>query len=107
MTHKLVVVETAEIDVDGIYGYILQRSPQGAASWYRAFLACAKRIARQPLACGFAAENAEFDVDLRQALFKTRSGSFYRCLYTVIHDEVRILRVRGPGQPPLKSGDVA
>ena len=37
MNYRLVIVEPAEIDVDGIYDYILQRSPQGAASWYCGF----------------------------------------------------------------------
>jgi len=39
MSHKLVIVETAEIELDEIYRYLLARSPQGAATWYRSFLA--------------------------------------------------------------------
>jgi plasmid stabilization system protein ParE len=106
MTYRLVIVEPAEIDVDRIYAYILRRSPQGAASWYRAFLACMQRITRQPLACAIAPENAEFDFELRQAMFKTRYGDPYRCVFAVVGDEVRILRVRGRGQSPLKAGDI-
>jgi len=67
MNYRLVIVQPAEIDVEVIYSYILGRSPQGAASWYRAFLSCTERITRQPLACSFAPENAEFDFELRQA----------------------------------------
>ncbi len=106
MTYRLVIVEPAEVDVDGIYAYILARSPQGAASWYRAFVACTRRIVLQPLACSIAPENPEFGFELRQALFKTRYGSIYRCVFTVVRDEVRILRVRGPGQAPLKAADI-
>ncbi len=106
MTYRLVIVEPAEIDVDEIYAYILARSQQGAAAWYRAFLACTKRILLQPLACSIAPENAEFDVELRQALFKTRYGAPYRCVFTVADEEVRILRVRGRGQTPLKAADI-
>ena len=106
MKYKLVIVEPAESDVDEIYGYILARSAQGAASWYRAFAACTERIVRQPLACSIALENAEFDFELRQALFKTRYGDPYRCVFTVVGHEVRILRVRGRGQPPLKRSDI-
>ena len=106
MTYRPVIVEPAEVDVDRIHAYILARSPQGAASWYRAFLTCTQRIALQPLACSFAPENAEFDFELRQALFKTRYGAPYRCVFTVVDDEVRILRVRGPGQAPLKAADI-
>lgn len=106
MTYRPVIVEPAEADVDRIYAYILARSPQGAAAWYRAFVACTKRIVLQPLACSIALENAAFDFELRQALFKTRYGVPYRCVFTVVDDEVRILRVRGPGQAPLKAGDI-
>lgn len=106
MTYRPVIVEPAEIDVDTIYQYLLARSPQGAASWYQAFLASTERIALQPLACSIAPENAEFDFELRQALFNTRHGAAYRCVFTIVDDEVRVLRVRGPGQAPLKPGDI-
>ena len=74
-----------------IYADILARSPQGAAAWSRAFVACTKRIVLRPLACSIAPENAEFDFELRQALFKTRYGVPYRCVFTVADDEGRIL----------------
>ncbi len=106
MTYRLVIVEPAEIDVDKIYAYILARSPQGATPWFRAFLACTKRITLQPLACSIAPENAEFDFELRQALFRTRYGAAYRCVFTVVDDEVRILRIRGRGQAPLQAADI-
>ncbi len=72
MTYRLVIVEPAESDVDGIYASILARSSQGAAAWCRAFLACTERIVLQPLACSIAPESAEFEFELQQALFKTR-----------------------------------
>jgi len=106
MTYRLVIVEPAEADADQIYAYLLARSPRGATSWYRAFLACTKRITLQPLACSIAPESAEFDFELRQALFKTRYGSPYRCIFTVVDDEVRLLRVRGRGQAPLEAADI-
>jgi plasmid stabilization system protein ParE len=106
MSYRLVIVEPAEIDVNQIYGYLLPRSPQGAYSWYRAFQACLERITLQPLACSIAPENAEFEFEIRQALFKTKHGTPYRCVFTVVAGEVRILRVRGPGQAPLKTSDI-
>ena len=106
MNYRLVIVEPAEADVDDIYAYILARSPQGAASWYREFVACTERMSRHPLAYAVAPEDAEFHLQLRQALFKTRHGDFYHCVFTIVEDEVRILRVRGPGQAPLKASDI-
>jgi plasmid stabilization system protein ParE len=106
MNYRLVIVQPAEIDIEKIYAYILERSPQGAASWYRAYLSCTERIARHPLACSFAPENGEFDFELRQALFKTRYGDPYRCVFTVVEGDVRILRIRGRGQVLLKAADI-
>ena len=105
MTHRLVIVEPAEIDVEEIFDYIHARSAQGADARYRAFLACANEMLRHPFAFSIAPENAEFEFELRQALFKTKSGNPYRCVFTIVGDEVRILRVRGRGQAPLKATD--
>ncbi len=106
MKYKLVIVEPAEFDVDEIYRYIVKRSPRGASSWYPAFVSCTERIVRQPLACSTAPENGNFSFELRQAIFKTRYGDPYRCLFTVVDDEVRLLRVRGRGQPPVGAADI-
>jgi len=107
MSYRLVIVEPAEIDVDEIYGYILARSQQGAYSWYREFQTCLERVSLQPLACSLAPENGEFEIEVRQALFRTKHGAPYRCVFTVLGTEVRILRVRGPGRAPLKRSDIA
>ena len=106
MSHELVIVEPAEFDVDYIYQYISERSPRGAATWYRAFEECTTRIVNQPFSCSLAPENPKFTFELRQAIFKTRYGDPYRCVFTVVDNEVRVLRVRGRGQPPLETTDI-
>ena len=77
MTYRLVIVDTAERDVDEIYRYILARSGQGATAWYRAFLACLDRIVQQPQSCAVALEGLHFPFELRQAIFKTRLEIVY------------------------------
>ena len=106
MSYELVIVEPAEFDVDRIYRHISQRSSRGAGSWYRAFEQCLARIVEQPLSCSLAPENLRIPFELRQAIFKTRYGDPYRCVFTVVDNEVRVLRVRGRGQPPLETKDV-
>lgn len=106
MSYKLVIVEPAEFDVDYIYRYIRERSPQGAGSWYRAFDKCLARIVDHPFSCSLAPENSKFTFEIRQAIFKTRYGDPYRCVFTVADNEVRVLRVRGRGQPPLEETDI-
>jgi hypothetical protein len=56
--------------------------------------------------CGQADEIADFDLDVRQVLFKTRHGRVYRALFLIEDDHVFILRVRGPGQAPVEPEDL-
>ena len=106
MSYELVIVEPAEFDVDCIYRYISERSRRGAASWYRAFQECTTRIVNRPFSCSLAPEDPKFVFELRQAIFKTRYGDPYRCIFTVVENEVRVLRMRGRGQPPLETTDI-
>ena len=106
MSHELVIVEPAEFDVDYIYRYIFERSPRGAATWYRAFEEYTTRIVNQPFSCSLAPETPKFTFELRQAIFKTRYGDPCRCVFTVVDNEVRVLRLRGHGRPPLETTDI-
>jgi len=58
-----------------------------------------------PFLAPLAPESKSFDIEIRHALFRTRSGRPYRAIFTVVGDEVRILRVRGRGQPPVRPRD--
>jgi len=51
-------------------------------------------------------ENADLEMDVKEALFKTRKGRVYRALYIMEADEVFILRVCGPGQAPVDAEDI-
>jgi len=55
---------------------------------------------------GFAPENQDCDLEVRQALFKTRHGRVYRALFFIEGENVFILRVRGPGQAPVMPKDI-
>ena len=103
MTLKLNIFPRAEKDAQHIFEWIRERSPDGAVRWWRAFEEAAKKASRSPLTHGLAPENGDVPYELRQFLFKTRRGRTYRGVFVVVEDEVRVLRVRGPGQPPLDS----
>lgn len=96
----------AESDTQKIYDWISERSPQGAQRWWRAFEEACNRLSVQPLSFGFAPESFHTGYDVRQILFQTIHGHPYRALYIVIAGEVRILRVRGPGQPSLQDDEL-
>jgi plasmid stabilization system protein ParE len=106
MTHIVHVLARARADVDAIFQWIHERSPAGATSWYAAWLEAADSLATNPLRFGLAAESDQFDYKVRERFFKTRRGRRYRIVFTIVESEVRILRVRGPGQRPLEPDEV-
>lgn len=107
MTFKLVILRRARRDVDQIYDWIAERSRDGARHWYLAFRKGCQRIIASPESFSHAEESDDTDEGaVREFLFKTRRGPTYRGLFTVVGDEVRLLRVRGPGQPPLTRDEI-
>jgi len=106
MTYVVVVLRRAQWDVDHIYDWIAKRSPAGAESWYSALKRAVTGLSHHPESCSLAPESQELHREIRQCFFKTRRGRLYRLLFIVAESEVRILRVRGPGQPPVSHQEV-
>lgn len=100
MNDRIRVLRRADRDVDRIVWWIVnrQKSPEGAASWYRAYESCLQRLAQSARDQPFAPENDFAEFEVRHMTFKTRSGRMYRLLFTIVGNEIRILHVRGPGQ---------
>ena len=96
----------AEADIRSITRYIYERSRRGAVAWVNALDQARLQLADNAMACGQCDENEHFDIDVRQMLFNTRRGRIYRILFTVVENEVRILRVRGSGQAPIQPDDL-
>ena len=109
MSYRVRTLRRAQGDVDSILHWITEtrQSPQGAAMWLEAFDAAIADVADSPLSHALARENRDAPVEIRQVLFKTRHGRTYRAVFCIVGDEVRILRVRGPGQPDLTSDELA
>src|SRR6266849_4934972 len=101
MSRTLRILERARIDVDVIFDWLVHRSVRGAISWYLAFGRAARKIADSPESYAEAPESGPLGHPLRHAFFKTRRGRFYRIVFEYSDSEVILLRVRGPGQPPL------
>jgi toxin ParE1/3/4 len=106
MTYSVRVLRRARDDVDAMFQWIHERSPAGAASWHTAWLEAAHSLAENPFQFALAAENEQFDHEVRERFFKTRRGRRYRIVFSIVETEVRILRVRGPGQRPLEPDEV-
>ena len=106
MKYRLRVMTRAGQDLDEIFSWLYERSKTGASGWIEAFEAAAVSLLHDPEAHGLAPEDDEVEETLRQFFFKTRRGNTYRGLFVVAGEEVQILRVRGPGQPPLSSDEL-
>jgi plasmid stabilization system protein ParE len=106
MKYRVVALRRADADVRHITRWIAQRSPQGAQSWLDAYEALLERLAEHPDSCPAAFEDPECSIPLKEALFRTRHGRTYRAVFTIAGDEVRILRIRGPGQPTLQDDEL-
>lgn len=106
MKHKVIALRRADEDVRHISRWIADRSLPGADSWLDAYEQLLARLAEHADSYPAALEDPDCSVPLKQALFRTRQGRTYRAIFTMIGDEVRILRVRGPGQPPLQDDEL-
>ena len=106
MKFRGVTLRRAETDVRSITLWIAERSAQGASSWLDAYDELLRYLAEQADFRAVAQENDDCTLSLKQALFSTRRGRTYRAVFTIVGNEVRILRIRGPGQPPLADDEL-
>ena len=103
---KVVVLRLAVEDVECIYCWLHERSSDGANRWYLAFQDATLGLSQEPELHSLAPEASMVTEAVRQKFFKTKSGRLYRILFLIFDKEVRILRVRGPGQELLQLNDI-
>ena len=106
MAFRVRILLRAELDAQLIVDWIRERSAEGAGRWWEAYTEARARLQKGPLTCALAPEAEQSGRNVRHLQFKTRYGKYYRLLFIVVEDEVRILRVRGPGQPDLMTDEL-
>lgn len=106
MSHHVRILARARRDFEDYMAWIAERSPQGAERWAEAFDAALTMLEQNPFLSPVASESKLIGEDVRNIVFRTRAGRPYRALFVVIGDEVRILRIRGPGAPPATLDDI-
>jgi plasmid stabilization system protein ParE len=106
MSYQVRLLARACDDLDVILTYVAERSPQGAARLSESFEKAMLLLETNPFLSPLAPESEELKRPIRHIVFRTRAGRTYRALYTLIGDEIRVLRVRGAGQPNVSSEDI-
>ena len=104
--YRIRMLPRAVADLDRILAWTHERSPRGAASLLAAFEKAQLGLKRLPEAFSIAPESDFLSTELRQVFFKPRRGNTYRMIVKLIPDAVLILRIRGPGQPPLSAEEL-
>ena len=98
--------DEADVNADGIYRWIAERSPEGAIHWKAALERAVDRIADSAGTFALAAESDAFPEPVREISFKTRKGRKYRALFVIRDDVATIISVRGAGQDLINPDDV-
>ena len=93
-------------DADVIFNWLAEHSREGALRWYETYLSTLRSLPDSAVGSPIAHEGSELGIDLREVLFKTRKGHFYRVLFIVRADAVHVLNVRGPGQDDVTPADL-
>jgi plasmid stabilization system protein ParE len=103
MKFRVILTDAAKSDIRAILHWLEPRSPAGAEAWYRKWLEVLDALSDRADALGLAPESDDHPEPIRQILFKTKRGRFYRALFAVREREVFVLHVRGPGQDLVQS----
>lgn len=106
MNFQVILLPQAERDVAAILAWLHDRSPQGAAAWYRSWMATIESLETTAGGCGRAPEDKDHEATIRQILFKTRRGRPYRALFAIRAATVYVLHVRGSGQNVLNHDEL-
>jgi len=97
MKFRVTIHPMAITDLDEVFAWIAEQSPENAARWYERLLENIRSLGRFPQRCPIASESDPLGKEIRQLLFCD-----YRILLTIDRGEVRVLRVRHAMRRPLR-----
>jgi hypothetical protein len=107
MTFNVHELRRAKWDKRHIFEWLFERSPRGATASLDAYDQMIERLRAMADTLPLAHESREFDLEVKQILFKTKRGRIYRAVFHLAGADVYILRVRGPGQAPVGPDELA
>lgn len=106
MTFRVDISDLAALDIDSIFAFTQKNSQTGANALRSAFRGLLERLERNPSGFPLAFESDQFDFTVREAYFKTRSGSQFRAIISVDGTTVHLLRVVRSSRRPFIEGEL-
>lgn len=98
MKHQVIILPSAERDLDQILTWLYRRSQQGAKTWLDCWDETVLSLADNPERFSLAPESKNHPVEILQVLFRTRKGNPYRALFAIQNNKVFVIHIRGMGQ---------
>ena len=93
MTYKVIVLPSAQFELDEAYQWLLAETPQHAPVWYNGLLAALYSLEQLPGRCPLALESKDSREPVRQLLYGDKHHA-YRILFTIRDETVLILHIR-------------
>jgi plasmid stabilization system protein ParE len=108
MNFRVEVTDEAVDDLRRIHNWIAKRSPQGAATWMQAAQDSVDRLEIDALLYSLDPRGQRIGVSFRICPFSTPHGRTYQILFLIddAHAIVQVLRIRSPGQRPVRRRDL-
>jgi len=102
---KVLILRRAKEDLRKALKYLASFAPQAAQRWADGLQDAIEELATNAERWGVAPETGLLGLQIRQLIYRAKSGSATRALFVIAGDQVRVLRIRRPGQPNLTSAD--
>jgi plasmid stabilization system protein ParE len=100
MSYQIIVLPTADEELQNAAHWIAQYSPQKSTLWYFEAIQAINSLQNFPARCPFAPERKIFGIDIRHLLFDK-----YRILFVIEDESVLVLRFRHQAQRTLEPED--
>ena len=91
MTNRVIIHQTARMDILEAYSQAAANAPQAAGKWLIRLEETVQTLNQNPQRCPHATENDKVAVELRELLFGKRPNVF-RIVFTMDGETVRVLR---------------
>jgi plasmid stabilization system protein ParE len=106
MPYEVVFLSEAQQDLDLIAGYLATHFSLGLTRWFDALEETIVDLEQHPLRYARAPEDHLVSAPIQSLTFQPKAGKRYRLVFTIVENEVRVLRILGPGHDLLRADEL-